>query len=63
VSVVIYISFRINLMVRETSWQATKTSQEASNIFHSIMKASVSKKAPEKKPKKEVRQKPKNGNK
>jgi alpha-acetolactate decarboxylase len=34
-----------------------KTPQEASNIFHSIMKASVSKPATEKKEKKEVKPK------
>lgn len=36
-----------------------KNPKEASNIFHSIIKASVSKKATEKKEKKEVKQKPK----
>jgi hypothetical protein len=40
--------------------QDNKTPQEASNIFHSIMKASVSKTATEKKAKKEVKPKPKN---
>jgi len=36
-----------------------KNPKEASNIFHSIMKASVSKKAIEKKDKKEAKPKPK----
>jgi hypothetical protein len=36
-----------------------KNPKEASNIFHSIIKASVSKTATEKKEKKEVKQKPK----
>jgi hypothetical protein len=36
-----------------------KNPKEASNIFHSIMKASVSKKATEKKEKKEVKPKQK----
>jgi hypothetical protein len=36
-----------------------KNPKEASNIFHSIMKVSVSKSATEKKHKKEVKQKPK----
>jgi hypothetical protein len=36
-----------------------KNPKEASNIFHSIMKASVSKFATAKKPKKDVKQKPK----
>ena len=36
-----------------------KTPQEASNIFHSIMKVSVSKAATEKKEKKEVKAKTK----
>ena len=39
-----------------------KSPKEASNIFHSIMKASVSKSATEKKTKKEVNRKPKDGN-
>jgi hypothetical protein len=36
-----------------------KTPQEASNIFHSIMKVSVSKEATSKKPKTETKSKPK----
>lgn len=36
-----------------------KNPKDASNIFHSIMKASVSKSATENNPKKEVKQKPK----
>ncbi|MGN8070533.1 hypothetical protein [Mucilaginibacter sp. 22184] len=39
--------------------QDEKTPQEASNIFHSIIRASVSKKATEPKVKKEPKPKPK----
>jgi hypothetical protein len=45
----------INIMAKQNN----KIPQEASNIFHSIMKASVSKTAPEKKDKKEAPQKTK----